>query len=27
MKLNKKLLYAPPHLTEIEFICGMDEVG
>jgi len=27
MKLNNVLEYAPPHLAELDFICGLDEVG
>jgi ribonuclease HII len=27
MKLDKTLEYAPPHLSEVEFICGIDECG
>jgi ribonuclease HII len=27
MKLNKTLEYAPPNLAELDFICGIDEVG
>jgi hypothetical protein len=26
-KILKTLEYAPPHLSEIKFICGIDEVG
>jgi len=27
MKLNKILEYAPPRLAELDFICGIDEMG
>ena len=27
MKLNKTLDYAPKHLEDFDFICGIDEVG
>ena len=27
MKLDKTLDYAPAHLQDFEYICGIDEVG